>query len=87
MSIIFGALSTPVLAMASQTTDQHINITSQEEIFSVMRTRWASYFLGDPNLPMNAKLSAEIAVINNEALELLKNLQLNKEGLWTRATA
>lgn len=83
MSLIFGALSTPALAITSQDTDQQINITSQEETFSVMRTRWASYFLGDPNLPMNAKLNAEVTVINNEALELLKNLQLNKEGLWT----
>lgn len=55
---------------------------SEDAYFSLLRDRWSSYFLGDPNLAFDDQLNASIATINQQANEWLTSLTLSENGLW-----
>lgn len=82
-SIVIGIAGFSASAMADQSNAiKTVQIEREQAQFSELRHRWASYFLGNNNLPTNAKLNAEIASINTTAKQLLATISISKNGLW-----
>lgn len=54
----------------------------QQNDYSVLRARWASYFLGDKSIKFDQNLQNEVNKVNVESTALLANLIIDKKGLW-----
>ncbi|ENP8454106.1 polysaccharide lyase 8 family protein [Photobacterium damselae] len=63
--------------------DTAISRTSIQDYYSVLRLRWANYFIGDQSMTFDQQLTDEITKINQQAKLLLEQLTIDKQGLWT----
>lgn len=82
--VCFG-FTAPVLAQTAQQEVQQISVfeTSEKSQIETVRERWASYFLGDSNRPLNENMVKQIADINEEAKELLSTMNYFSDDIWS----
>ncbi|MFB9934052.1 hypothetical protein ACFFLZ_09080 [Photobacterium aphoticum] len=50
--------------------------------FSLLRAKWANYFLGDSELPFAPPLHTQMAKIDRQAKHWLSTFELDQQGLW-----
>ncbi|MGR5133329.1 polysaccharide lyase 8 family protein [Vibrio alfacsensis] len=50
--------------------------------YSLLKERWASYFLGSKELPFDSEMNAQVDKINQQALIWIDALSFSQNGLW-----
>lgn len=56
--------------------------TVQQNDYSILRERWASYYLGDTSLEFDETLQNEVTKTTDKAKQLLADLTIQEKGLW-----
>lgn len=73
----------PVLASPVSHSETTLSEVTTQDYYSLLRTRWASYYLGDPSLTFDAQLNAEVQAVNRVAKAWLNDLSISQTGLWS----
>ena len=84
MSTPFIASQTAIAALSSPTTNTAtIAVEQNQNIkYAQLRQRWADYFLGNRDQVFDAGLSQVVSNINQQASDLLADMDITKTGLW-----
>ncbi|HAS6229624.1 TPA: hypothetical protein I7179_14360 [Vibrio vulnificus] len=77
-----GLHAEPVFANTTTDVDAAPLRVSTQDYYSIVRHRWASYFLGDQTMAFDQQLTNEITKINHQAKQWLDQLTIDENGLW-----
>lgn len=82
MTLCSNAYSESALVAEPQIPQVISESNLQQNSYSLLRARWASYFLGDSAFEFDQKLQNEVTKVNQQSNTSLTNLVIQKQGLW-----
>ena len=82
MSAISLGICAPVALADTAPKQAIVSSDIQASAYDLLRQHWASYYLGNSDLPMDAGIRQSIHAVNQQAQELLATVQLSDHGLW-----